>query len=112
MRRVNKMKETTVIQERNGLTYIPNETTPFTGVYITTYPNGQKKIEGNYKDGKKEGLTTWWFENERKQAERNYKDDKQEGLATDWYENGQKEIEGNYKDDKEPFALPCRPLFI
>ena len=48
------MKETTVIQERNGLTYIPNETTPFTGVYIRTYPNGQKQEEINYKEGKKE----------------------------------------------------------
>ena len=33
--------------------------------------NGQKKAEGNFKDGK------------------------QDGLATDWYENGQKKAEGN-----------------
>ena len=57
------MKKTTVIQERNGLIYIPNETTPFTGVYIPTYPNGQKKSEGNVKDDKLEGLVTLLFEN-------------------------------------------------
>ena len=92
------MKATTVIQERNGLTYIPNETTPFTGVYITTYPNGQKQEEINYKDGKQEGLTIAWFENGQNKVERNYKDGKQEGLVTWWFENGQKEAEINYKN--------------
>jgi hypothetical protein len=67
-------KVTDTIQERDGLAYLPNETKPFTGVYIINYPNGQKYAEIHYKDGKKEGL------------------------ETDWYENGQKEIEGNYKD--------------
>ena len=93
-------KVTDTIQERDGLAYLPNQTTPFTGVYITTYPNGQKQEEINYKDGKQEGLVTKWYENGQKQSERNYKDGKQEGLGIVWYENGQKESEGNYKDDK------------
>ena len=95
--------ETTVIQQRNGLTYIPNETTPFTGVYITTYPNGHKRSERNYKDGKLDGLvTSWtWYENGQKESEGNYKDGKQEGLETLWDENGQKESESNYKDGKK-----------
>ena len=67
-------KITDTIQQRNGLTYIPNETTPFTGIYIRTYPNGQKQKEINYKDGKKEGLTINWYENGQKESEGNYKD--------------------------------------
>ena len=94
-------KITDTIQERAGLTYIPNETTPFTGVYIRTYPNGQKKSEINYKDGKPEGLVTLWYENGQKQLEDNYKDGKEEGLGIVWYENGQKQAEANYKDGKK-----------
>ncbi len=92
------MKKTTVIQERNGLTYIPNETTPFTGVYILSYLNQQKKEETHYKEGKKEGLTTKWYENGQKQEEGNFKDDKKEGLFTLWYENGQKKEELHFED--------------
>ena len=118
-----KAKVTDTLQERDGLAYLPNETKPFTGVYIPTYPNQQKKAEINYKDGKQEGLLTSWYENGQKQAESNwkdgkreglttfwyengrkaeihYKDGKEEGLTTWWYENGQKELEGNYKDGK------------
>ncbi len=84
-------KVTNTIQERDGLAYIPNETTPFTGVNISTYPNQQKKAEIHYKDGKQEGLTTFWYENGQKQLEGNYKDGKVEGLATLWDENGQKQ---------------------
>ncbi len=91
-------KVTDTIQEHDGLAYIPNETTPFTGVYIRTYPNGQKQFEINYKDGKYEGLQTGWYENGLKIGESNWKDGKPEGLVTEWYENGQKKSEGNYKD--------------
>ena len=91
-------KVTNTVQERDGLIYIPNETTPFTGVYIPTYPNGQKKEERNVKDGKQEGLTINWFENGQKESEINYKDGKAEGLTTLWGENGQKKAEINYKN--------------
>jgi antitoxin component YwqK of YwqJK toxin-antitoxin module len=96
-------KITDTIQERNGLTYIPNETTPFTGVYILSnwYKNGQKQAELHYKDGKQEGLVTSWYENGQKKSEGNYKDGKREGLVTSWYKNGQKEEEINWKDGKQ-----------
>ena len=94
-------KVTDTIQERDGLAYLPNETKPFTGVYISTFPNGQKYAEINYKEGKQEGLTTLWDENGQKKAEINYKEGKEEGLTTLWYENGQKESEINVKDGKE-----------
>jgi antitoxin component YwqK of YwqJK toxin-antitoxin module len=42
--------------------------------YVTYYDNGQKKVEGNPKDGKLEGLWTYWYENGQKNSELNYKD--------------------------------------
>jgi len=77
-------KVTDTIQERDGLIYIPNETTPFTGVYILSYLNQQKKEETHYKDGIPKGLTTGWYENGQKKSEGNVKDGKQEGLSTSW----------------------------
>jgi antitoxin component YwqK of YwqJK toxin-antitoxin module len=64
------------------------------------YENGQKKSEGNYKDGNREGLWTVWFENGQKNRETNFKGGKGDGLVTGWYEDGQKELEGSYKGGK------------
>jgi antitoxin component YwqK of YwqJK toxin-antitoxin module len=53
-----------------------------------------------YKDGKKEGLGTGWWDNGQKKFEGKYKDGKKDGHWTAWYENGQKESERNYVDGK------------
>ncbi len=45
--------------------------------------------EGNYKDGKQEGLETNWYSNERKKAERNFKNDILV-TAVVWKINGEK----------------------
>ena len=67
--------------------------------YEAYYENGQKKQEGDYKDGKGYGLWTWWDENGQKEREGTYKDGKGYGLWTSWYENGQK-YERNLNDGK------------
>jgi antitoxin component YwqK of YwqJK toxin-antitoxin module len=81
-------RTTSVTEESDGLTYIPNETTPFTGTVETKFPNGQKKTEAIYVDGKLNGLKTIWFESGQKQSELNYKEGKLNGLLTAWFENG------------------------
>ena len=94
-------KTTNEIQERNGISYAPNETVPFTGLYQTNYPSGQKQAEENYVEGKLNGLVIMWFESGQKQAELNYTDGNQDGLTVMWNENGQKIYEGNWVDGKE-----------
>jgi hypothetical protein len=56
-------KEVSVLQKRGGVAYEVNSKTPFTGKLVEEYANGQKKVEGNYKNGKSEGLETYWHEN-------------------------------------------------
>ena len=87
--------------ERGGLRYEVNSETPFTGVAVDKYENGQKKVEGTWKDGKEEGLMTRWHENGQKEAEGTFKDGKRKGLVTSWYENGQKKHEVTWKDGKK-----------
>ena len=74
---------------------------PYTGFYTNYYDrvnDQQGYIEEYYKDGKLNGLSTWWYENGQKELENHYKDGKTNGLSTCWYENGQIEGEGFFKD--------------
>ena len=34
---------------------------PYNGLGTSWYPTGEKWIETHYKNGKKEGLETWWY---------------------------------------------------
>ena len=47
---------------------------PYTGKSYELHLNGQKSMEGNYKDGKEDGLWVSWHKNGQKQIERHYKD--------------------------------------
>jgi len=60
-------------QETGGIIYLPNKTKPFTGKNLCKYENGQKKSEGKFKDGKKDGKQTSWNENGQIEAEAIYK---------------------------------------
>jgi antitoxin component YwqK of YwqJK toxin-antitoxin module len=70
------------------------------GLHTGWYENGQKEYEWNYKDGEQDGLHTYWYENGQKSWERTYKDDEYHGLLTTWYDNGQKKKEGTYKKSR------------
>ena len=47
---------------------------PFRGIVYNTYPNGQREYEGEYKDGRPNGLLTYWHENGNKMREGKLKD--------------------------------------
>jgi antitoxin component YwqK of YwqJK toxin-antitoxin module len=64
------------------------------------FDNGQKREEGSYKNGKKDGLWNTWRKNGQRKVDVNYKDGKRDGFFTEYYDNGQKFYEGNYRDGK------------
>ena len=68
---------------------------------VEYWPNGQKKLEGHFKDGNPDGLWTMWDETGRKVNDRHWKDGKKDGLETQWHENGRKENMGHNKNDEE-----------
>jgi antitoxin component YwqK of YwqJK toxin-antitoxin module len=84
----------------NQLYYLPNQDMPFTGKAVAKWPNGQKKTEINYKDGKRDGLKAHWFENGQKLSEISYKAGKHDGALTMYYENGKLRRKGNHMDGK------------
>jgi len=71
------------------------------GVHKQWHQDGQLYSEGNYKEGKQEGLWEWWYQNGSIWREENYKDGKKEGLHKRWHQNGQLYSEGNYKEGKQ-----------
>jgi len=71
------------------------------GKWTRWYEDGLKFSEGNYIDGKRDGKWTSWYEDGLKLLDRNYKDGKRDGKWTNWYANGQIKLEENYKDGKQ-----------
>ena len=60
-----------------------------------TERNGMKF---SFKDGKKEGLGTEWYENGKKRIEKHYKNGLKEGPWTEWSKEGKKTFEENFKN--------------
>ena len=101
MRKKEKIISLNDFKENRKL--VASDGTPYTGVYTDYYDweNDQKEYEEYYKDGKENGLSTWWYENGQKEYENHYKDGKLNGLSTGWCENGQIECEAFFKDGTE-----------
>ena len=70
------------------------------GLITQWFENGQKMIEGTYKEGKEDGLKTTWFESGQKESKSTLKDGVLDGLTNHWFENGQKQAGGIIKDGK------------
>jgi hypothetical protein len=64
------------------------------------YPNGQVKMEGNEKDGKREGKWVSWYEDGTPWSETWFQSDVRHGKTVVWLENGSKYYEGEYSQDK------------
>lgn len=59
------ISEETLI-DKDGLKYHPDTKELFSGKVYSNHMGGNKKIEGSYKDGKSDGLSTLWYDNGQK----------------------------------------------
>ena len=88
-------------EERGGLYYLTGQDNPFTGTSKCVYSDtGQIEYLGEIRNGKLEGVWTWWYKNGQIKSEIHYKDNEFAGKWTWWFENGQIGVERNYKDGK------------
>jgi antitoxin component YwqK of YwqJK toxin-antitoxin module len=63
------------LEQRESIYYLKGSNTPYTGkVFLFHESYGHKLGEGNYKDGKPDGLTVIWHDDGQKRAEVNFKD--------------------------------------
>ena len=68
----SKPIEDSTLIKKDGLMYHPDSKELYSGKVISKYIGGKKKIEGSYKDGKKDGLFIQWYENGKKISEVNF----------------------------------------
>ncbi len=110
-------------EERNGVRYLVGAVEPFSGIVFTIhggsdqvatevrfkrglrhgpsaeyYPDGQRKREGEYRDGRSEGTLREWSETGQLVLERVMSGGKPHGSSTTWYPNGQIESESTYRN--------------
>ena len=63
----------------------------------TYYSSGNKESEGDYLDGKKDDLWTFWWENGRKKSEGVFNDGILDGILTSWSPDGKENFELTWK---------------
>ena len=66
----------TTLIKKGQLFYTKDTNKPYSGQVFSLYEDGEKKSEGTIKEGKWDGLITWWFDNGQKSGEGTYKDGK------------------------------------
>jgi len=81
-----KRKYGVIIAEAIDWTEKPSD---YTGWVRSVYDNGQIEWLTQYKDGKQDGLQTWWYSNGQKEAERTFKDGKLVTVVV-WKPNGER----------------------
>lgn len=64
------------------------------------YPDGQLRMEGEYKEGVKDGHWISFYNNGNKWSEGYYTKGINNGKTITWHENGQKYYEGSYDNGK------------
>jgi hypothetical protein len=81
------------IEIREGVQYLKDSDTPYTGTVFKLHDNGEKEMEVNLKDGKPDGLIVTYYENGQKKEQSNFKDGKPaDGEWFSWHENGQMKV--------------------
>lgn len=69
----------------------------YTGTHIEYYPSGNKRVEMAVVEGKKQGISTYYFDNKLKQEIRSFDNNQMDGLWETWNEKGVKLGIANYK---------------
>lgn len=73
---------------RDGLTYVPEATRPFTGQLTISGIEGFARVERSYVDGILNGTETAWSESGEKLYQANYRDNLLHGQVTYWKPDG------------------------
>ena len=72
--------------DRNGVKYEKDSQSPYTGQVFELHDNGNKSLEGNYKDGIKDGLWSKWYSSGNIEYENcKYKNGKRDGLWIEYF---------------------------
>jgi tetratricopeptide (TPR) repeat protein len=74
---------------------------PYNGKFIDYYYSGRKQGEGNFQNGKVEGVRTMYHQNGQLAMERTYSSGIENGLEKEYYEDGTLKQKGEFVNGKE-----------
>lgn len=80
--------------------YYNNESKEVLLKEVRYWENGNKSMEGAYKNGNRNGTWTAWYKDGTLWSTGEYEDGVENGLKSVFHENGQKYYEGHIKSDK------------
>lgn len=88
------------LEVKGKFLYKIGEKEKFSGVVVDYYTDGKtKRIEFNFIDGLKGGLSSGWYKNGKLKYKMNFVNGKNEGVMEEFHENGQIGYRGNYKNN-------------
>ena len=93
----------------DGLARLQGETTAFTGRAYDRFPNGSRRMEIDYKSGRRNGPAREWYADSKSKADLVFKENRKEGVQREWFANGSKKVElvwkGGVLDGKSTFWM-------
>ncbi|MCL2327901.1 MAG: hypothetical protein FWC39_05235 [Bacteroidetes bacterium] len=82
----NQKVELRQLQQSNNVYFY--EEKPYTGMVYEKYENGSIGLWGELKNGKREGVWTYWYRSGTKKRETTFVNNQKEGTTYYWHENG------------------------
>lgn len=88
----------TELERRDGLLYVRSESSPFTGLMLERFSDGQLKSRSNVRGGVLHGLSEGWHTNGQLEVQECFQNGVSHGLRQKWNVNGGKMSEGEIVD--------------
>jgi len=98
---IKKIPTTKQMERKDGVWYLKNSTTPYSGRFIDYFLNGKIAGEGTLKDGIADGTRTVYYENGNKSFFRIYVNGVANGYSEEYFPDGKLKQKGSFKDGKD-----------
>jgi antitoxin component YwqK of YwqJK toxin-antitoxin module len=99
--KLKKIPTTNAMERKDGIWYLKDAKTPYTGKFINYYLNGKIAGEGFLKDGLVNGERIVYYQNGNKSFFRNYINGVSNGYSEEYFSDGKIKQKGSFKDGKD-----------
>jgi antitoxin component YwqK of YwqJK toxin-antitoxin module len=98
---IKKIPTTKAMERKDGMWYLKNEKSPYSGKFIDYFWNGKMQGEGMLKDGVINGTRIVYYKNGNKSYIRNYINGITDGYSEEYFPNSAIKQKGSFKDGKD-----------
>lgn len=96
-----KIPTTKLMEKKDGVWYLKDTKTPYSGKFIDYFLNGKMWRDGTLKNGVVDGIRTVYYPNGNKSYFRNYLNGVSEGYSEEYFPNGNLKQKGSFKNGKD-----------